>query len=167
MVRGKCTDLSSAAYRHRASNAGRLLADVIAAAGKRGITFTTYTRQADSPIIQHRLAEAALNIEAAELHLMSSAKQVEDFASARELMDYPTRAHIRGSAGYSVKVLRDAADILASIGGASGFAEASPLQRRWRDINVASRHALVATDPAFEIYGRALLGVEGNISPLI
>jgi hypothetical protein len=56
---------------------------------------------------------------------------------------------------------------LASIGGASGFAEANPLQRMWRDVNVASRHALLATDPAFEIYGRALLGVEGKITPLV
>jgi 3-hydroxy-9,10-secoandrosta-1,3,5(10)-triene-9,17-dione monooxygenase len=63
--------------------------------------------------------------------------------------------------------LREAVDILASVGGASGFAEASPLQRMWRDINVACRYALLATDPALEIYGRALLGVEGNISPLI
>jgi 3-hydroxy-9,10-secoandrosta-1,3,5(10)-triene-9,17-dione monooxygenase len=144
-----------------------MLADVIAAADKRGITFTTYSRQADSPVIHHRLAEAALNIETARLHLMSSAEQVENFATAGKLMDYPTRARIRGTVGYAVKVLRDAVDILASIGGASGFAEASPLQRRWRDVNVGSRGALLATDPAFEIYGRALLGVEGNISPLI
>jgi 3-hydroxy-9,10-secoandrosta-1,3,5(10)-triene-9,17-dione monooxygenase len=144
-----------------------MLAEVIAAAPRRGISFTTYARQADSPVIQHHLAEAALNIETADLHLMSSAEQVESFAAAGKLMDYPTRARIRGSVGYAAKVLREAADILASIGGASGFAETSPLQRMWRDVNVATRHALLATDPAFEIYGRALLGVEGNISPLI
>jgi hypothetical protein len=37
----------------------------------------------------------------------------------------------------------------------------------WRDVNVASHNALLATDPALEIHGRALLGVEGNISPLV
>jgi hypothetical protein len=58
-------------------------------------------------------------------------------------------------------------DILVSIGGASSFAEASPIQRMWRDASIATRHALLTTDPGFEIYGRALLGVEGNISPLI
>jgi len=144
-----------------------MLAEVIAGAGKRGITLTTYGRQADSPVAQHRLAEAALNIQTAELHLINSAEQVQNFATAGKLMDYSIRAGIRGSIGYSVKVLREAVDILASIGGASGFAEASPLQRMWRDVNIASRHALLATDPAFEIYGRALLGVECNITPLV
>ena len=144
-----------------------MLAEVIAGAGRRGITFTTYARQADSSVLQHRLADAALNIETAELHLMNGAQQVEEFAAEGGLMDYPTRARIRGAVGYSTKVLREAADSLASIGGASGFAEASPLQRKWRDLNVGSRNALLATDPALEIYGRALLGVEGNISPFI
>jgi 3-hydroxy-9,10-secoandrosta-1,3,5(10)-triene-9,17-dione monooxygenase len=37
----------------------------------------------------------------------------------------------------------------------------------WRDANIATRHAFVATEPALEVYGRALLGVEGNITPLI
>jgi alkylation response protein AidB-like acyl-CoA dehydrogenase len=62
-----------------------MLAEVIAAAGRRGIRFTTYTRQADSAVIQHRLAEAALNIETAELHLLDGAEQVENFAAAGKL----------------------------------------------------------------------------------
>jgi alkylation response protein AidB-like acyl-CoA dehydrogenase len=69
--------------------------------------------------------------------------------------------------GYAARLLREAIDALMSIGGASGFAASSPLQRMWRDANIAARHALLATDPALEIYGRALLGVEGNITPAI
>jgi 3-hydroxy-9,10-secoandrosta-1,3,5(10)-triene-9,17-dione monooxygenase len=37
----------------------------------------------------------------------------------------------------------------------------------WRDANVASRHGMLATGRNLEIYGRALLGVEGNITPAI
>jgi hypothetical protein len=59
--------------------------------------------------------------------------------------------------GYRAKLLRDAIAMLRSIGGASAFAEKSPLQRRWREANIATRHLLLATDPALEIYGRALL----------
>jgi alkylation response protein AidB-like acyl-CoA dehydrogenase len=69
--------------------------------------------------------------------------------------------------GYRVKPLRDAIDTQMSIGSANAFAEESPLQRMWRDVNIATHHALRATDPALEIYGRALLGVEGRISPMI
>lgn len=36
---------------------------------------------------------------------------------------------VRGVVGYSAKLLRDAIDTLMSIGGASAFAEKSPLQR--------------------------------------
>jgi 3-hydroxy-9,10-secoandrosta-1,3,5(10)-triene-9,17-dione monooxygenase len=144
-----------------------MLAEIISAAPRRGITFTTYTRQAESPVIQHQLAEAAINIETAELLVMSCAEQLESRAAIGELMEYQNRARIRGKAGYTAKLLREAVDILASIGGASGFAEVSPLQRMWRDVNVATRHGLLATDPVLEIYGRALLGIEGNISPLI
>jgi 3-hydroxy-9,10-secoandrosta-1,3,5(10)-triene-9,17-dione monooxygenase len=74
---------------------------------------------------------------------------------------------MRGVAGYAASLLRGATDTLASIGGASGFADSSPLQRMWRDAAIATRHIMLATDPALEVYFRALLGVEGNISPLI
>jgi len=42
-----------------------------------------------------------------------------------------------------------------------------PLQRMWRDASIAMRHGLVTTDPGLEIYGRALVGPEGNISTFI
>ncbi len=64
-------------------------------------------------------------------------------------------------------LIREATDALISAGGASGFADSSPLQRMWRDASIATRLALLATDPSLEIYGRALVGAEGNITPLI
>jgi len=54
-----------------------------------------------------------------------------------------------------------------SIGGANAFAEKSPLQRMWREATIATRHALRATESALEIYGHALLGVKGSISPMV
>lgn len=70
-----------------------------------------------------------------------------------------------GECGYAAKLVREAIDSLVSVAGASAFAEASPIQRMWRDANVASRHAMLASGPDLENYGRALLGVEGNITP--
>ena len=69
--------------------------------------------------------------------------------------------------GFAARRLREAIDALMSIGGASGFAASSPLQRMWRDASIATRHVLLATDPSLEVYGRALLGLEGNITPVI
>jgi 3-hydroxy-9,10-secoandrosta-1,3,5(10)-triene-9,17-dione monooxygenase len=54
-------------------------------------------------------------------------------------------------------------------GARGSFADASPLQRLWRDSSTAARHAVVLPEVNAEIYGKALLGVpyESNITPLI
>ena len=140
---------------------------VIDGTGKRGITFTTYARQADSSVVQHQIAEAAVKIDSALLLTLRSADEVQDAAVAGRLMDYVARARIRGVVGFAARLLREAIDPLMSIGGASGFADSSPLQRMWRDASIATRHVLLATDASLETYGRALLGVEGNITPII
>ncbi len=144
-----------------------MLEKVIGGTRTRGITFTTYTRQADAPVVQHRIAEAALKIDSAWLQVMRAATEVEDTARAENQMDYVARARVRGIVGYGARLIREAIDALMSIGGASGFADSSPLQRLWRDASIATRHALLATDPGLEIYGRALVGAEGNITPFI
>jgi 3-hydroxy-9,10-secoandrosta-1,3,5(10)-triene-9,17-dione monooxygenase len=144
-----------------------LLQEVVQGAHKRGITFTTYTRQADSAVVQHLVAEAALKIDSAWFHPMRAARDVHTAAVSGDKMDDVTRARVRGECGYAAKLVREAIDSLVSVGGAIAFAEASPIQRMWRDANVASRHAMLATGPNLEIYGRALLGVEGNITPFI
>jgi alkylation response protein AidB-like acyl-CoA dehydrogenase len=140
---------------------------VIDGTGKLGITFTTYVRQADSSVVQHQIAEAAVKIDSALLLTLRSAHEVQDAAVAGTMMDYVARARIRGVVGFAARLLREAIDPLMSIGGASDFADSSPLQRMWRDASVATRHVLLATDPSLETYGRALLGVEGNITPMI
>jgi 3-hydroxy-9,10-secoandrosta-1,3,5(10)-triene-9,17-dione monooxygenase len=144
-----------------------MLEKVIAGTRTRGITMTTYTRQADAPVVQHQLAEAAVKIDGAWLQAMNAAAEVEDVAGRGAEMDYLARARSRGIVGFSARMLREAIDALMSIGGASGFADSNPLQRMWRDANIATRHVLLATDPSLEIYGRALVGAEGNISAFV
>ena len=144
-----------------------LLEEVVEGSRKRGITYTTYSRQADSAVVQQQIAEAALKIDSAWLHVMRAASDIDDAAAAGKRLDYLTRARIRGECGYVAKLAREAVDSLVSVGGASGFAEANPIQRMWRDINVASRHGMLSTAPDLETYGRALLGVKGNITPAI
>jgi alkylation response protein AidB-like acyl-CoA dehydrogenase len=73
----------------------------------------------------------------------------------------------RVEGGFASKLLREAIDTLSLIGGVGGFAQSSPIQRMWRDASTALRHALLTSDPSLEIYGRALLGAEGNITPFV
>jgi len=91
--------------------------------------------------------------------------EMHEMAVAGRQLDY--QARVRGVVRYRVKLLRDAIATLMSIGGANALAEKSPLQRMWRDANIATRHALLATDSALENYGHALLGVKGSISPMV
>jgi alkylation response protein AidB-like acyl-CoA dehydrogenase len=51
--------------------------------------------------------------------------------------------------------------------GAESFAQTSPIQRHWRDANIAARHAGLNTVVGLEIFGRALLGVEDEISAIL
>jgi Acyl-CoA dehydrogenase, C-terminal domain. len=60
-----------------------------------------------------------------------------------------------------------AINTLVTAHGAGSFADVNPLQRIWRDSNVAARHAVVSPAVGFEVYGKALLGVEDKITPLV
>jgi 3-hydroxy-9,10-secoandrosta-1,3,5(10)-triene-9,17-dione monooxygenase len=144
-----------------------MLEEVIKGTAKRGVSFTIYSRQADSPVIQHQVAEASLKVASARLLAIDAAARVQQVAESGRQMDSQERARVRGAIGYAVGQLREAVDTLASIGGASGFADSSPLQRMWRDVGIATRHGLITTYPALEVYGRAILGVEGSITPLV
>ena len=41
------------------------------------------------------------------------------------------------------------------------------MQRIWRDANIAGRHAVVNPNVNLEIYGKALLGVENDVTDLV
>ena len=67
---------------------------------------------------------------------------------------------MRGQCGYLTALLRRGVDTLINVAGAGSFASASPLQRYWRDLEVGSRHAFLATNVALETYGRGLFDLE-------
>ncbi|MFB6770697.1 acyl-CoA dehydrogenase family protein [Streptomyces sp. NPDC056337] len=133
----------------------------------KGISYTFYERAADSPSTQIQLAEAAHLIDTAELHLMRAADDIDTWAAKGEYMPFTTRARVRMDTGYVARRSREAMDVLLSIQGAGSFAEVSPLQRIWRDQETAGRHAVINPAIATELYGRALLGIEEQVTPLI
>ncbi|GAA1369461.1 acyl-CoA dehydrogenase family protein [Streptomyces beijiangensis] len=133
----------------------------------KGISYTFYERAADAPSTQIQLAEAAQLIDTARLHLMRAADDIDSWAARGEYMPFETRARVRMDTGYIARRSREALDLLLSIQGAGSFAEANPLQRIWRDQETGSRHAVINPAIASELYGRALLGIEEQVTPLI
>ncbi|MFE6933035.1 acyl-CoA dehydrogenase family protein [Streptomyces sp. NPDC057699] len=143
--------------------------DVVTAslAKGRGISYTFYERADESPSTQIQLAEAAQLIDTARLHLMRAAEDIDTWAASETYMPFGTRARVRMDTGYVARRSREALDLLLSIQGAGSFAEANPLQRIWRDQETGSRHAVINPAIAGELYGRALLGIEEQVTPLI
>ena len=130
----------------------------------KGITGSIYKDARRSPSCQLNLADARSALDSARLHLLRAADDVDDAARTGVRLADLSRARIRLDQSTALKRCREAVDLLLNIGGASCFASANPLQRVWRDVEVASRHAYVNGDLGREIYGRALLGLE-QVSP--
>ncbi|MDF3291431.1 hypothetical protein [Streptomyces silvisoli] len=77
------------------------------------------------------------------------------------------RTRVRMDIATVARRSREALDILLSVEGARSFADENPLQRIWRDQETASRHAMINPAIATEMYGRALLGIEDQITPMV
>lgn len=60
-----------------------------------------------------------------------------------------------------------AVEVLVAAHGTSSLADANRRQRLWRDVHTASHHAITEWQVNLEVYGKALLGVEPNITHLI
>ena len=135
----------------------------IVAKGK-PIVYSLYQRSSDAPSYQLNIADAASLIDKARLLALRAADDLDEAGRTAQLPDTLTRARIRMDIGQAAKLARDAVDLLLNVGGASSFAEVNSLQRIWRDIETASRHASINTDLAREIYGKALLGIEEQVA---
>ena len=136
-------------------------------ASQKAISYTFFTTQASSTAFQLQVAEAALMIDTAHLHAYRAAADIDTAATAGVYPDELARARIRADTGLVAEKITRAIDILVSAHGAGSFASASPLQRIWRDSNVAARHAVVLPQVGYEVYGKALLGVKEQITPLV
>jgi alkylation response protein AidB-like acyl-CoA dehydrogenase len=136
-------------------------------AAKKPISYTYYTTQADSVAFQLQIAEAAMLLDTAHLHAYRAADDIDQAAARGTYPDFITRARVRADTGWAVEHVTRAIDILLSAHGAGSFADASPLQRIWRDSSVAARHAVVLPVVSYEVYGKALLGRDDYITPLV
>ena len=136
-------------------------------ASSRTIAYTFFDKQSASVAFQLQIADAALMIDTAHFHAYRAADDVDGAAARGVYPDRLTRARVRADTGYVVEKITQAIDKLMFAHGSAGFADASPLQRIWRDAAVASRHAVCLPPIGYELYGKALLGVENTVTPLI
>lgn len=140
---------------------------VIAKSGTRGITHTTFGTQRESAGFQMLVAEAAMKIDSARLHALRAADDLDRAAEEGRHPDLTARARVRADTALAAKYCREAVETLVAAHGTSSLADSNRMQRLWRDSHVASRHAITEWQVNLEVYGKALLGVEPNITHLI
>jgi len=133
----------------------------------RGITHTNFRTQAESAGFQMQVAEAAMKIDTATLHAHRAADDLDRHAHDARLMDLVTRARVRMDTALAAKYCREAVEVLVAAHGTSSLADANRMQRLWRDVHTASHHAITEWQVNLEVYGKALLGVEPNITHLV
>lgn len=156
-IAGPMIGLARAAFEH------------VLAAVRRGkpIAYSSYARSSDAPSHQLALADAAALIDTAVLHARRSADVIDGCARAGVQLDGLSRARVRSDTATVAVRCREALGLLLDVGGASSFATANPVQRIWRDLEVICRHGLVNVGLSREIYGRALLGIEPQVTPMV
>lgn len=135
-------------------------------ASVRGVTYTRYEKQTQSVAHHLGIAEASMLVDGASLHAHRAVGDIWRAAERGEKMAYLQRARVRGDTGWSIRQIQQALDKLLTLHGTSAFGEWNPLQRWWRDANIASRHAVADPMLNLEVYGNALLGAE-PITPLV
>ncbi|QDY80431.1 acyl-CoA dehydrogenase family protein [Streptomyces qinzhouensis] len=137
-----------------------------AARGKRAVS-PLHRLVAEDPAHQLNVADAATLIDTARLHLRRAAEEVDTHARAGRTPALAERARLRMDAAHAMRCARDAMSLLLDTAGAGSFADGSVLQRAWRDMETASRHAALSVQTSKSIYGRALLGAPLPPSPVI
>lgn len=147
--------------------AGRAALDlVIDKAGSKPIHHSAYQRQRDSIGVQTAVAEAALTLETARMHAYHVADAVDAVAAGRALSQQE-RAGMRARCAYAAQQALDAFGALLNVHGAGSFAEPSRMQQHWRDVNTGARHAALNEFVGYELYGKALLGLDDGIDPFL
>ena len=127
---------------------------------ERAKTFlSTYSGKSsvDNPALQIRLAKADLAATTASMMLDALAEEIEADALTTPVA-IENRARQRAMSSYIASQCRDAVTMLAQGSGASGHMSDSPIQRAFRDINMASCHVVFDQDPTMELHGKMLVG---------
>ena len=148
--------------------AAEALARVVAAVvgGRRAVS-PLHRLVAESPAHRLNVADAATLVDTARLHLRHAADELDALARAGRPPELRDRARMRMDAAHAMRCARQAVSLLLDTAGAGSFADGAVLQRAWRDIETASRHAALSVQTSKEIYGRILLGAPLPADPAI
>ncbi len=128
----------------------------------------TYTGalKSEDAAIQMRVAESATELDMARLLVRAAADRCDEVGLSGVRLTMDERAKLKWQAAYVGELCRRATERVFAASGAHAIYDDSTLQRRFRDINTASHHAVADFDGNAQIHGRVLLGLDPG-SPLV
>ena len=97
--------------------------------------------------------------------LNEAVEEATSFALINRTMTMPFRRNLRLAATHATASAAKATDLVYEAGGGTSIYASSPLQRCFRDVHVATQHAMVAAS-TLELTGRIFLGLDTDISQL-
>ena len=110
-----------------------------------------------------RIATVSAAITSSEMLLFDSAQRFDAAVERDGNPSLEDRATIKWQAVYAIDVLRNAVTTLYNAAGGSAIYEDSEFLATFRNVHVASHHAACDFDPAAEMYGRLLAGLEMDL----
>lgn len=122
---------------------------------------------AERPATQTAVAMAEARVRAARALLFEAVERAWAQAQSQpeEALPRELRVGLRLASTHAVEAAAEAVDAVQRLAGGSAIYESSPIERRFRDIHVATQHMLIG--PAtWELTGRSLLGQELEDSQL-
>jgi alkylation response protein AidB-like acyl-CoA dehydrogenase len=124
------------------------------------ITYTSWPKAAEAPLVHHQLAKAQYDLEAAEMFTSRlSALYGGVLHRSPTIME---RAQARAYIGHVASLSRACINQLFEASSASHTLLAADIQRYFRDINVLHQHAAIQPNSGDEVYGRVLAGLDPN-----
>jgi alkylation response protein AidB-like acyl-CoA dehydrogenase len=116
-------------------------------------------------VIQMQVAQAEAALESSRAWLRSAVADAWASAATGDPIPVAERATLRLAATEATIRATRAVDLMYEAGGGTSIYATSPLQRCFRDVHVATQHAMVAQS-TYELTGRLLLGLDTDSAML-
>jgi alkylation response protein AidB-like acyl-CoA dehydrogenase len=109
-------------------------------------------------VVQLELAKAEMALRAARALVTETVLEVQTRVLSGEAMSAADRALLRATAAHATQTAAEVVTVAHRLVGSSSIFESSPLAQAFRDVHVATQHAMVA-EPVFALAGRVMLGL--------
>ncbi len=120
---------------------------------------------ANRPTTQAQVSEAEALLRSSRSFLYESVEEAWDLALSTGRFEIEHKRNLRLATTHATISCAKAVDMMYNLGGGSSVYRKSRLQRLFRDIHVATQHAMVSTS-TLELTGRLFLGLETNTGML-